>query len=78
MPHGSNSGVAHGKWRQYGRVKALCRDDHCPWKHVADNRATVNRKAVEHVRATGHAVDVERTMWKIVEPAPAGAPAGAE
>ena len=70
--------VLHSSWRQHGYVKAICRDDRCPWKHVADSRVTVNRKAAAHVRATGHAVDVERVMWKVVRPGMPDRPAGVD
>lgn len=60
--------VEHTKFRQYGNVRAICRDDKCAWKHVAKTLGAVNRAAVDHAR-TGHEVEVERNQWKIIRPA---------
>lgn len=61
--------VQHTKLSQYGNAKALCRDDQCPWKHVAPTYAAASAAAVKHVKRSGHEVEVERHQWKIVRPA---------
>jgi len=65
LPRQTNS-VDHGKWVSYGRPKAICADDKCPWKYVHNTLATVNRHAAKHALETGHGVYVDRTLSKIV------------